>query len=79
MTARKQAKRRRLRPTRRVARPQAIPLTREQRQAADERRMLEVIASERARLEREAELDWRLSRALEGTYDGPMLGELLGG
>jgi hypothetical protein len=77
MTAPTKAKPRKRKAKRRVAPRQAIPLSREQRQQADHTRMLAYIASERARLEREAELDWRLERALAGTYDGPLLGELL--
>lgn len=57
----------------------AVPQTREERAVADEARMRTYIKAVKEREERQAELDWRLTRALDGTYDGPMLGELLGG
>ncbi|SRR5712692_10315229 len=79
MTARPKGKRRTLRVKRRSEHRPATPVTREQRQQTDHTRMLGLIAATKAQAEREAELDWRLSRALEGSYTGPMLGELLGG
>jgi hypothetical protein len=76
MTARKRSK---PRLKRRVERRLAAPQTREQRQQADHRRMVDLIARTKAQAEREAEADWLIARAAESVYGGPMLGELLRG
>lgn len=55
-----------------------MPTTRQQREATAHAAMLQLIRQEEQRAARQAERDWEQAQ-LDGGYDGPMLGEILGG
>jgi hypothetical protein len=55
------------------------PEDRQTRQQARHATMVDLIAATKAQAEKEAQADWLLTRMMEGSYTGEMLGELLGG